>query len=466
MDEILKYTQEFRDSEKKGLSPSGGSVVSETKATQLTQNDQDYLGKYFGGAQLLYPDLESNRGYTFEWLLEPALATTQAGPLYKNIIEWAPPVKRAYDHFRRGILTEWKLTGDTPQMQAYLDEAIEIMDRRGEPFDTALEKLVSYGYWGGAYFCEVVIDEETRDFIKFNSTDPFRVRFKPFDDEREGFGYELGIYDKDSPDSLNFRSLQNDPLVTYQVLRPGIDTPYADPFIKASVFPVIFSFGTYLDVRAMFRWGAQPKQYIKWDLKTFGNLGWTETDTTKFLDEQIKKTEKTLEKAGPGCTIILPGGADFNTDTGAMGSNALGGVSDMRDIMVQLLGQALDVPALVLNDHQARAQSWSKVTMNDLYLRYHSIQSKTEDSVGPLFTNAANLKGVRGTAKLTLTRNDDFQKERQAEVLLASATAHEKILGNIGSAKELQGLDEAQIKLLVGSIFKDEIERIKNTEEG
>ena len=155
----------------------------------------------FGGGNLLYPTLD--RGFTFEWLSEQGIARADAASLYKNIMQYAPAVSCVASHFRRGIITPWVFVGTTPQMQDYIDNSLEIMATRGEPMDTQLEKLASYGYWSGALFGEVVIDSGSREFTRFGITNPFRVRFKPNEDEESGFEYILGIYDTSADDNFS-----------------------------------------------------------------------------------------------------------------------------------------------------------------------------------------------------------------------------------------------------------------------
>ena len=426
MESLLKEVRILKEIEEQRLKPDPKN--SGTRASNLTHTGQDISSfqSFFGRASLKYPTIDD--GYRFQWLTEKGLETVDAELLYKRIIKYAPPVKRAYNKWLSSTITKWDLRGTTAAMDAYIENALNIQNQRGEPFDTVLEQLAELGFYSGALFAEMILDSRTREFLRFDITNPFRARFRPVEDPELGYYYELGIKDVNSQDG--FRSLDGIPTVLYQILNPAIDEPYSDPFIDAAVFPIIIYMGMLMDIRKMIRGQAQPKRFIGWDLRPFANLEWTGDEISQFIDAEMKKMISKLASSNPEDDFILPGGATLVNDPGRMGAN-LAGVDTIRQICIQLLAQALNVPSAVLSSNEGTTESFASFTWRDYYKDRSATQEKFESFISILFTRAARAIGIRGEAIFRLERNDELEQERKSEIRKKESEAKNLYLDGI-----------------------------------
>ena len=447
---LMKRASKILEKKESKISESGGVRVA--NLTHTPQDDYSSFFSLFGETHLLYPTLGD--GWKFEWVNKDSIQSEDAGSLYKNIIRYFAPVNRAYNHWRRSIISSYKFIGTTPQMQAYIDNSIDLMEDQGQSLDTQLEHLASYGYWAGALFGEIEVDENTGEFIKLSLTNPFRVRFRPREDDQGGFGYELGIYDKQNGDLNNFRSLDGIPTVYYQVLYPGIDVPYAHPPVDAAVFwAVIFTNGI-LDYRKSERGQAHARTYAAWDMRLF-NTAWTPQQASDFIKKQSDLFSRTMNNVAPEEAVILPGGMTIIEGGSASSHNSVG-IEELRKITIQQLSMALNVPPSILASNEGTTESFASFNFRDLYKTYASLQEKFENFMSVLWTRAANLAGVPGEAVFLLERNDEFEEERQAQIELTVSESNLKRLEVAEKGLELGVISREELRDIYYSIFEEE----------
>ena len=442
-----------QNKEEMKLTPTGGTRVANFPAPG------DEYGNFnlFGAAQLVYPKLGD--GWRFEWLKEDELQTEAAGPLYKNIIKYVPPVSRAFNAWRRSIFTDWQFIGTTPQMQAYIDNMFVVLEDNGNPFDTLLEKAGSFGYWGGALFGEIAIDSNTREFVDFKLANPFRVRFKPVEDPERGFYYEFGIHDPDSASPDNFKSLEGIPTVLYQILNPSVgeENPYAQPFIDPAVPPTVIFFPMLFDMRAAYKGQAMPRPYFTWDSAFFRNSGWDASQATKFIKDQIPLAEKQMNNTKPQQASILPAGMTFITDPGRMSRSAMDGVDMVRDIVMQMYAQALNVPSSVLSSNTGITETFNTVDYRAFYKNQSATQVPVEKFFSILVTRGARAQGISGEAIFVLKRNDEMELEREAEIQLKLNERDIKELEKIEKARELGlPIPEDRLEAITEEMFSED----------
>ena len=442
------------------LVPTGGERIANFPAP-----GDDY-GNFnlFGLSKLTYPTLGT--GWKLDFLSRDSLRTEEASKLYRNIIQYIAPVSRAYNAWLRGILTEWNFVGTTPEMQAYIDNMLAVQERAGEPFDTVLEKALSYGYWSGGMLAEIALAELTGEFLRWKLANPFRVRFKEDDSDPEiGHRYIFGIHDPSLVSDDQFKSLEGIPTVLYQILNPAIDKPYAQPFIDPAISPTVIFYPMVMDMRRAYKGQAMPRVYFSWDSTFFRNMGWTPSQTSEFIKEQMQMAKPKLSNLKPEETGILPAGMIPVSDPGRMSKSAMDGVEMVRDMMMQMYSQALDVPASVLSSNEGVTETWSSVADRRWYKSLSSTQNKVESFFSILLTRAARAQGVSGEALFILKRNDELEVEREAEIKLKRAEANLKELEVVEKGRELGMIEDDRFEAISEEMFEEDISLVEELME-
>ena len=446
------------------ITPDGGA-----KQSDLTYTGQD-LSSYldgFGGSDLIYPSTDGSiSSFTYKWLNEAELQEANAPALFNNIITSVSPVNRAFKKYIQSRITKWKFVGITedgqpsPQMQQYIDNMLKRMEDDGEPFDTLLKRAAAFAYWSGAVFGQIILDDRTKEFLRFGLTSPYRVRFKKVNDPQKGFYYQLGIYDADVDNITNFKSLEGNQTVLYNVFNPSIDRPYAAPYITAAVFPTIVLFPAITDMRRAIRGQAFPRRYIVTDASILSAFGNNLQKTTEFLNEQTRLIVQKQKDLQPQEQPILPIGRNIVFDGGAMASNVMRGLGDLRDIMIQMYSQALGVPTNLLGDNTGATLAWSDNAWYDYYSDADSDQEVFEHFFSTLVTRAANAVGIPGVAVLSLERNNDIKEFRQAEIYQRKADVHFRQLEVAQKGRELGILNDESLIQIGEQIFETDVTEI------
>ena len=460
---IEEETARLKKAETK-ITPDAGA-----KQSDLTYTGQD-LDSYMdglGGSELIYPTTDGTiSSYTYEWLSEDEIQKADAPSLFNNIITSVAPVNRAFKKYVQSRITKWKFVGindngqPSPQMQQYIDNMLKKMEDDGEPFDTLLKRGASFAYWSGAIFGQIILDERSREFIRFGLTNPYRVRFKKANDPKKGFYYQLGIYDVNAENMLNFKSLEGNQTILYNVFNPAIDRPYASPYITAAVFPTIILFPAILDVRRAVRGQAFPRRYITTDTAILAAFDNKLDEASKFLKEQTQLIAKIQKNLKPSEQPILPVGRDITFDSGAMSSNTMRGLGDLRDMMIQMYSQSLGVPTNLLGDNTGATLAWSDNAWYDYYSDADTDQEVFEHFFSTLVTRAANAVGIPGIAVLSLEKNNDIKEFRQSEIHQRKADAHFRQLEVAQKGRELGILNDDQLAAIGEEVFEIDVTEI------
>ena len=413
--------------QKSDLSFIGGQRIANLT---FTDQDKNRYQDFFSSASLVFPSIGED--WQFTWVNDGQLSMIKPEELYKRLVRNAPPISKVHNRFSRGIITNWAFDGTTPQMQEFIDNTLRTMEESGEPMDTQLERAISYGFWSGAIFSEVVLDSRTREFIRWAITNPFRVRFKPTDDPEAGFKYELGV--KDTTDPSQFKSLQGIPTVSYLILNPAIDQPYASPFIDAAVYPMLVLLQQVHNISLMMSGQATPRLNLGWDLQGLSGYDFDKEKLTKFINEQIDKLQNAMRTLEPDQAFILPAGAVVQSDVGRMTRNSFGGFIEIERMLTRWLSQALNVPPSILSFNEGTTQTYADADYRDWYKEQSSYQEKVERSLSNLWTQAARAQGISGEAQFLLERNDELERIRKAEIKTTESAARDKEMEAVGRA--------------------------------
>ena len=446
------------------ITPDAGA-----KQSDLTYTGQD-LDSYMdglGGSDLIYPSTDGSiSSYTYQWLNESELQEADAPALFKNIITSVPPVNRSFKKYNQSRITKWKFVGITedgqpsPQMQQYIDNMLKRMEDDGGPFDTLLKRAASFAYWSGALFGQIIIDQRTKEFIRFGLTNPFRVRFRKANDPKKGFYYQLGIYDENADNMLNFKSLEGNQTILYSVFNPSIDRPYASPYITSAVFPTIILFPAIVDMRRAIKGQAFPRRYLTTDTAILSAFDNNLDKATEFLNNQTKLIVAKQKNLKPQEQPVLPVGRQVTFDSGAMSSNVMRGLGDLRDMMIQFYSQSLGVPTNLLGDNTGATLAWSDNAWYDYYSDADSDQEVFEHFFSTLVTRAANAVGIPGYAVLSLERNNDIKEFRMAEIHQRQADVHFRQLEVAQKGRELGILSNDRLISIGEEIFDEDVAEI------
>ena len=137
-------------------------------------------------------------------MTEDELEKAEPTELIDSLILSSPSLSRARTDIQKYVNNGYTIDVKETDKAALeiIDRAIEEMARKGESFNTKINKLVSSGYIKGAFYLEAVfrndppedpeLEDLVEDFIDLRVLDPFRMSYREAHDDVRGDYIEYG----------------------------------------------------------------------------------------------------------------------------------------------------------------------------------------------------------------------------------------------------------------------------------
>ena len=127
-----------------------------------------------------------NQSWKLEFLEEEQVCNMRTSDILTALSDTSPEFNRALHDFIQFVVTEHTLVADNPEGQRIIDETIELMRTKKEPFTTKLERAASSVFLHGAIFSELVFDLQGILFSNFKVIDATLVEFQEDEDPIDG----------------------------------------------------------------------------------------------------------------------------------------------------------------------------------------------------------------------------------------------------------------------------------------
>ena len=212
----------------------------------------------------------------------------------RNIIsEFDPIVSKATADFVKYINPSWSFTTDytseDPENAPGMDifrEFTERIETYYGGWDTIWNSASRSSFVDGAWFFELVIDEDGMTPVDWRNIDPITAVFRYSENpETGGTFFELGQYKKGRfgvPD--DWISFALDPTISYIPVQPNVKNPYGDQILTAAVSSSAIKLKFIRDLSVFLENIAMPSMLASIDRETL-------TDSYKSINDDELRTE-------------------------------------------------------------------------------------------------------------------------------------------------------------------------------
>lgn len=384
-----------------------------------TTLDTPYETPFTSGFAYISPS--DDHDWKLEIFNEATIGHQKAQDLMKVLVDASPDVDRALYDMLQFANPGHTLASDDPRIQSILDECKLTMQRNGQDLDTKIDKLVSSGFMGGAFYTECVFEPDGRTFSDLVVIDPFNARFQRRTDPVRGQYWQLGQVKKSEFEAFILPDGTQNPLIIYKPISSIADRPFGRPLANSAIFALVFQLGMMKDTRQVVSTQAYPRGFWKVDRKLLSDSRLSEAAQKKILDETESKLITYMTNLSKDKTKQPVIGSEVGYEIiGAMNRANLDGVEMLERIIERWVIRGLkQFPVLFgINDGNALG------TTGDVQLIAHSIfmnsfQSSLESNVNNQFRNVLAAQGIETTEDVfKLKRVDDFVRPQRADVRL------------------------------------------------
>ena len=238
--------------------------------------DQDY---FTGGVFGTVVSPEEDNDWKLQSITDAELKKKSASEILDILADSSPDVNRALYDMHQNLVTEyvWTTKEDDATGNQILEDAIGVMEEKGESVLVKLGQLVDSGFLKGSLFAENVFDNE--EFIDIVVIDPFRARFQRQRNDERGEFWQLG--QRQDGQFIPITS----PYVRYIPLIPRTDKAYGRPMAAAALYPVIFLLGLLKSARQSMHLQAFPNRLITVDREHLSKSGYDVDQINKILKD-------------------------------------------------------------------------------------------------------------------------------------------------------------------------------------
>ena len=335
----------------------------------------------------------------------------------RNLIRKSSPiVAKALADYADAIASGYTVTADRTQpnvpdlpAQRLLDDFLVRMADTGVDMQQLLGESGRGMFSHGAFFWELVIDEDETTPLTIKNLDPttavFRRNTDPVLGEYYELGQDLGFVDPNTSRArtqvvnrqfggggiVNFLSLHEDPTIIYGPVQPEANNPYGIPLLDPAVFHVIIMAGFITAFFQSLTGAVWPNRLITLDIEKFkANAGISKNP--KALEEKLNATIEDIMK---NVKDLKPGGVLVQGDevsiggilTGSETRSPLGSVKDIQDVLRRELVIAVQSQPILLGSNEAIAETHAIEQIK----AYGKLIRRGQKSINPRMSDLLNL---------------------------------------------------------------------------
>lgn len=348
---------------------------------------------------------------------EENIPKLKAKDLVKMLVNASPDVDRALHDFLTYCNSNWMLRGETDEAQRILDNFLRRLEDTGTPLNVKIEQSLSGAFLTGAFFWELVLDEDGREAVDMAVVDPLMVRYRRATDPVRGQYWQKGQIIEGV-----FTPLE-DPTIIYSPVNPIPDNPFGRPLISSAIFSVVFQLGLLKSTRQVVETQAWPKGIWSVDRKLLFD---TEVPPDK-IDAHVEATKKMLKNVWDNIkkteSPIVGSEASYEV-VSAMNTSSLSGVDMLERTLERWIIRALKTHPVLFGSDQSISEATADIQLLGHGIFINSVQVTLETLLTRLFTLVLRAQGDPTTPIFKFDRINAAERKREAEIMRSQLQAY------------------------------------------
>ena len=357
--------------------------------------------------------------------------------LVQIALDLSPQVNKGLWDFLRFSNPGYVINIENKNSKKIIDDFIEQMSIIYGSFDVMLDRMFASLFIGGAFFLELVIDDEGRNAINIAIIDPVMARYRRREEQPLGQYWELGQAGRNSGD---FLSLTGNPRIKYLPIDTLPDKPYGRPMISSSIYASIFLLGLIQDLRRVIAnqglsrtdYSIKSEELLKLIEQAGDNIAGDDAKTAAFIKKHITDVENALGNLEVDSNYVHLDTVEVNyADSGT--SQTMPGVDTLVRTLERQITNGLKSIPLLMGSNEAVAETHANRQLEFYLAAVTSMQDELTSILEKFFSIALQLQGksdevtfsfrkLRATDKKTIAETEKIQIEniitkRDAELI-------------------------------------------------
>lgn len=394
-----------------------------SQRARLTINDSSDVT--IGSPLFIVPPPDADSTWRTLELDSKTLSRLAPADLMGYIVDLSTEVSRALFDFIRMFNPGW-------ECEVYrLNPASERIDRRGQAaaeaflsqletmygsVDVLINRLILAGFLRGAFFAELVLDEQGRLPVDLATPDPYSARFRKVTDPVRGTIYRLGQYQRGGWVDID------SPTVQYIPIDPLPSSPYGRSLVGPAVFLAIFLTAMLRDLRRVVQQQGYPRLDLEVDLEQLreampGDLADNPDDFQKWVDAVIETIGDVYGNLEPDDAYVHTSVVKVNRPVGTVDASSLGAVDGLIMALERMITRALKTMPLLmgLQDSSSEVHANRQWEIHNAGIK--SVQRLLESLLSRLFTVMLQAQGIQARVcfEFEMLRNSEELRDEQAK---------------------------------------------------
>jgi hypothetical protein len=315
-----------------------GGQVSLTDAAQLARSmvggrlSRDDVSGTLSALRILAPPNAGDADWRVLAFDHRALDRLPAQKLLEILNNLSPDVSKANWDFLRFCNPGWEAKvfrpgGKTPfpRGQTALDQMLDSLNDLHGAFDVVISRLFMGPFLRGAFFAELVLDLDGKDFVDIATPDPGTARFERWVDPVRGPYWQLGQYQAGGFVPLDRSTIR------YIPIDPQF-SPYGRAMAAPALFTTLFLLGLLHDMRRVVSQQGYPRLDIMLSLEKLKetmpeDLAENPAKVKAWVDSAIVAVQNFYAHLSPDDAYVHTDAITLNRPVGTVDASSLAGLS-------------------------------------------------------------------------------------------------------------------------------------------
>lgn len=394
-----------------------------SQRARLTINDSSDVT--IGSPLFIVPPPDADSTWRTLELDSQTLSRLAPADLMNYIVDLSPEISRALFDYIRMFNPGW-------ECEVYrLNSASERIDRRGQAavdaflsqletmygsVDVVINRLILAIRTRGAFFAELVLDEQGRLPVDLATPDPYSARFRKVTDPVRGTIYQLGQYQRGNWVDIN------SPTVQYIPLDPLPGSPYGRAMDSPALFLAIFLTSMLRDLRRVVQQQGYPRLDLEVDLEQLreampGDLGDDPDAFQKWVDSVIETIGDVYGNLEPDDAYVHTSVVKVNRPVGTVDASSLSAVDGLIMALERMITRALKTMPLLMGLQDSSGETHANRQWEIHNAGIKSVQRLLESLLSRLFTVMLQAQGIQARVcfEFEMLRNSEELRDEQAK---------------------------------------------------
>lgn len=313
---------------------------------------------------------------------------------------------------------------DTPdkEAQAVLDEFMAVVDQRHGSRAVLFSEFYMNAITRGAFFGELILDDNGRVPLDIVAPDPAIVRFQKTVDGPYGEVFEIGQMRNGKFETLDY------PTIRYLPVDKEPSSPYGRPMFSSAVFPALFIIGLFSDLRRVIANQGYPRGEVKIVVEKLRQAFPTmaDADFNGVIENLISQVQAILTNLEVDEDFIHADLYEYQTASGAIDASALGGAGPITEAIERMLIRAMKTMPLMMGVTDGVSEANANRQWEIFAAGIKALQHHMEQLLEQLLTLALESMGVLAKVVVRFAELRAAEAQRDAETDLRKLFVAEK----------------------------------------